>query len=403
MTIAQSPAVLQHALKAVTERLACEIARPLPSPPEWSHEEWLIATAVCAMHGISSLLALTLEWSGPIQWQDFLETQLIHTKARHVRLMRLLAQIESRFEQQGVAGIALKGAALHSLQVYAPGERPMADIDLLVKPTQAFETTRILEELGFKQASVSWKEAVFTPITETAPAQLGEGSHNDLKVEVHTRICERLPWKIVDITRSLSPTAERAGMNPYRSTATLMLHLLLHASGAMAFRWLRMINLHDIALLTRKMSAADWIELVQESERGNHLWWIYPPLKLLTAYYPDCVPSEVLLAANAHCQPALRRCYRKRILTDVSSSYLWVSAFPGIEWSRSAADLFTYLYRRIRPDREYLGLRRLAAQQQSASGRDWANLTQWRRILQWLRSRPIRASTLRVINAALAE
>ena len=123
----------------------------------------------------------------------------------------------------------------------------MADIDLLVKPADAARMARLLESLGFLQAYASWKERVFIPTVGRPVGGLGEHSNNDIKIELHEKICERLPWRITDVTDCIFPTQARPGVNAYPSTASLMIHLLLHAAGVMAFQGLRLLHLHDLA------------------------------------------------------------------------------------------------------------------------------------------------------------
>jgi hypothetical protein len=50
---------------------------------------------------------------------------------------------------RGVALVALKGAALHAQGIYSAGERPMADLDLLVSEDNMARATELLTELGF--------------------------------------------------------------------------------------------------------------------------------------------------------------------------------------------------------------------------------------------------------------
>ena len=126
-----------------------------------------------------------------------------------------------------LAAVALKGVALHAIGLYAVGERPMADIDLLVRPADAQRMARLLESLGFYEASASWKERVFTPLVEHAVGGLGEHSNNNVKIELHERICEKLPWRITDVTGCIFPSQAHPGVNAYPSTASLMIHLLL--------------------------------------------------------------------------------------------------------------------------------------------------------------------------------
>ena len=137
----------------------------------------------------------------------------------------------------------------------------MADVDLLVRPAEAQRTAVLLESLGFRQTGVTWKERVFTPVEGSASAELGEHAANNLKIELHERICERLPWHLTDVSEFVFPVQPQPGLNAYPSNGALMRHLLLHAAGAMAFQGLRILQLHDIALLAARMSDADWKEI----------------------------------------------------------------------------------------------------------------------------------------------
>jgi hypothetical protein len=89
---------------------------------------------------------------------------------------------------------------------------------------------------------------------------------------------------------------------------------------------------------------------------------------------------------------------------DVSYSYLWVKAFPGIEWSQSPLEMFQYGLSRIRPNKALLASRQMiAANQTWARYGDWPNMSQTRRVLRWLSSRQTRPATMHVIAAAFSE
>jgi hypothetical protein len=186
------PKALQAILRKITETLATELASPTEVAPSWSDYEWRIAQAVAAMHGASPLLSRRLRWRGPDGWVRFLAEQRSHTATRHARIEELLRLIDQHARNAGIAIVALKGVALHAMALYESGDRPMADIDLLVRPDDANSAVRMLEALGFHESSASWKERAFTPIVVRTPCGLGEHSSNDLKVELHERICERL-------------------------------------------------------------------------------------------------------------------------------------------------------------------------------------------------------------------
>jgi hypothetical protein len=387
----------------ITERLGRELASPSRTAPDWSDYEWTIARAVAAMHGISPLLSRSLRWQGPDAWTAFLAEQRIHTRSRHQRIQELLLSIDQKAIQAGVAVTALKGSALHELGLYEAGDRPMADVDLLVRPVDVERTSKMLTGLGFRQSAESWKERVFTPVEDTAAAELGEHEANDMKIELHQRICEKLPLHVTDVSDSIFPPEPTAGLNRYPSNASLMRHLLLHAAGSMAFQSLRILQLHDIALLAGRMIDRDWKDLVQPDPANARPWWAYPPLRLTSRYYETVAPASVLAALKDDCHVVLRSLGARKSLVDVSYSYLWVKAFPGIEWSRSIGESLHFAASRIRPDAMLLDKRKeLAASQTWAKRAEWSKMSQGRRMLRWLISRQTRPATMHAVTAAFS-
>jgi hypothetical protein len=395
---------LQAALTKITEALARELASPATAPPDWSELEWSLARAVSAMHGVSSLLGRTLCWRGPGQWAKFLEEQRAHVIGRHARIEQLLLRIDQSACEAGVPMMALKGAALHAIGLYEGGERPMADVDLLVQPQDAERSARVLESLGFRESGRSWKERVFTPLDGHAAGALGEHRDNDIKIELHERICERLPLHITDITNTVFASQGWPGLNGYPSSAALMAHLLLHAAGSMATQSLRLLQLHDLALLARRMTEADWDELLAQRSGGRGPWWALPPLELMLRYYRLPIPARVRSTLEFDCPWLLRWSPQRRTLSDVSYSHLWVDAFPGIEWSQSIRELLSYAGSRVRPDAQNLALRELnVTTQRWAADNQWASLSQARRILRWMTARQARPVTMHVLRAVLEQ
>jgi hypothetical protein len=392
---------LHPALTKITETLARELANSGSAAPDWSDYEWTIARAVAAMHGISPLLSRSLQWQGPRAWTAFLDQQRKHTRARQERIQALLRSIDEKARARGVAVTALKGAALHQMGLYEPGDRPMADVDLLVRPVDAEQAVALLVSLGFRQSAESWKERVFTPVDELPPADLGEHAANSLKIELHNRICEKLPLYVTDVSDRIFPATPSAGLNPYRSNGALMLHLLLHAAGSMAFQNLRVLQLHDIALLAQRLSVADWKEIAGSDTRCVRMWWAYPPLEMASRYYEDIIPARVLESLKEDCRFVLRASAARKSLIDVSNSYLWVRAFPGIEWSQSIGEMLGFAASRVRPSAYHLAQREeVAVSQTWAQESEWSRMSQGRRVLRWLASRQTRPAIMHVIKAA---
>jgi hypothetical protein len=356
------------------------------------------------MHGVSPLLSHTLRWRGPAGWVGFLEEQRAHTAKRHARIDDLLRRMDGRLRKAGIAAVALKGAALHAMDLYAIGDRPMADIDLLVRPADVDSAARTLESLGFCKGKKNWKDWVFNPIDDRAPDDLGEHADNTVKVELHERICERLPLRITDVSDLIFPKRSHSGLNAYPSKASLMIHLLLHAAGSMSTKALRLLQLHDLALLSSQMAESDWDELLGYSSRESRLWWAFPPLKLTSRYYASRIPERVLTALADECSYLLEKASKHAALYDVSYSYLWVDAFPAIAWSRSVRELIEYAANRVRPGAEHIVFRDHLANSQAWAMQDqWSRLSQSRRILRWITTRPTRPMTMHAVRAALAQ
>ncbi len=356
------PRVLQGVLRKITERLAGELASPTDAEPGWSAFEWQLARAVAALHGVSPLLASRLKWDGPPGWKSFLQAQRAHVAARQQHIGELLAQLDTRARAEEIAVVGLKGAALHALGLYRAGERPMADIDLLVQPQDCTRAARVLESLGFSESFSNWKHRVFLPEIRKTHADMGEHAQNYLKVELHERIAEILPLRATDVTECVFPRRPHPGLNAYPSNAALMIHLLIHAASAMAIRTLRLLQLHDIALVSSRMSGPDWDALVtHRGNTGEGPWWALPPLQMTARYYGAAVPANILAALSNHCHRTLRHISRHRSLSDASFSYPWIEAFPGIGWSRSIAEVLQYAASRIRPGEAHAAMDNVAA------------------------------------------
>jgi hypothetical protein len=398
------PVALEGILRKITEGLAKELGSPTQVAPDWSEFEWIVARAVAAMHGVSPLLSRALRWQGPAGWTGFLEEQRAHTAKRHVRIDDLLLRLDQRAREAGVAAVALKGVALHALGVYQAGDRPMADVDLLVRPADAHCTAKMLESLGYAEFYKTWKECVFTRVDDQNAASLGEHSNNGIKIELHERISEKLPLRITDVSEHVFPPQLQPGLNAYPSKASLMIHLLLHAAGAMASQSLRLLHLHDLARLSSQMTQDDWEAVLQAGERGRRPWWAFPPLNLTSRYFPSKIPGGVLIALAEECPYLLKRTSRRRTLYDVSHSYLWVDAFPGMEWSRSLREVLGYVASRVRPSANHIALRAHVAKTEAwVPESRWVHLSQNQRILRWITSRPTRPAPMHAVRTALAQ
>jgi hypothetical protein len=275
-----------------------------------------------------------------------------------------------------------------------------------VREADAGQAAALLLALGYREGTATWKHRSFEPVDGRSPvAVLGENAGAAIKVELHTSIRERLPVRTVDASQAVFPAAPQPGLNPYRCTAALLLHVLLHAAGAMTLRELRVLHLMDIKRLCGVMSTQDWDDFFRLAQTTSDptLWWAYPPLALANRYF-ECVPHAVTARVAGACPWLLRRAYRSRRITDVSISHLWIDAFPGMEWCGSAVEMARYVARRLVPSSGTLALRaEFAAAQPQVSGGDWAQTSQLRRMLRWTLARQARQATLHTVRASMAQ
>jgi hypothetical protein len=389
-------------LRVTTEALAHELAQARPGnpTPRWNDLQWRLAMAVAAVHGVSPLLSQFSQWEHA-GWQTFLSQQREHVELRHRRIVSLLQQLDAGARAAGIAIVPLKGTVLHGMGLYAPGERPMADIDLLVREGDADSVSLLLRELGYEESFAQWKHRAFKPVAGRPCFGLGEHRDTPINIEVHTRIQERLPVSTIDITARVFPRASAPGLNNYRSLGAFMSHLLLHASGNLCHRSARLLHLNDISLLATRMSADDW-NVLWGDKGDESAWWAFPTLQLVDRYYRHAIPAAVLEGARRDCPAWLRIMSKRQTLTALSCSELWLHALPGLEWSGNLSEAWRYLHRRLKPDAEAIKERADMIRTQAwLQEQDWVALAQRRRMFMWLTRSIPRMDTLYVIRAAL--
>jgi len=130
------------------------------------------------MQGISGLLANRLRWRGPPVWSGFLAAQLEQTRLRDALIGRVLAQIDAAARDTGIGCVALKGSALRALALYDPGERPMGDIDLLVRAADVPAIDAVMRSLDYVQSSVVERHTTYEPRSQAPTAAIGAiGEH----------------------------------------------------------------------------------------------------------------------------------------------------------------------------------------------------------------------------------
>jgi hypothetical protein len=167
---------------------------------------------------------------------------------------------------------------------------------------------------------------------------------------------------------------------------------------------LRLVQLHDIALLAARLAPGDWRELLAMCPNGGNLWWAAAPLMLAGRYYPRAIAPDLIAQLEAECPRLLVKLTRRQRLADVSWSNIRIEAFPGLEWSRTPREALKFMSSRIWPSREArLELKLGAAQIPGSRAIPWYGSSHATRILRWVFGRPPRVQTLLSVQAALAQ
>jgi len=395
-------------LREATERLARELAQPGTQAPDWSPVGWRMAMAAAVIHGIAGLLAERLRWQGPPIWQDFLAGQQHHMRRReqHIRDVLLRIDLEARRDRLPVIG--LKGSALLGLSLYARGSRPMADIDLLVRPGDRPQALRTLARIGYRPEVDTGRHLTLLPasyVPGTAP-HFGEHADHAVKIELHTRVAEPLPVREVDITARILGPATAPGLRPYPGLAALMRHLILHAAGNMRTHTLRLVQLHDLALMAERLTESDWRAVAggDGDDAGEAAWWALPPLCMAQRQFPLCAIDDHRLRTFARgCPPLLRRHARRASLTGLSVSRLFVPALPGLVWSRDPLEVLRLVRDRAWPGRVAIDRMRQARDSQAWVRDDaWSRRSRAARMAGWLLGAPASAAARFSVQQALA-
>ena len=397
-----STGAVRRALRETTERIAAELASPSSEAPDWSEFEWRVAMAVAVMHGVSALLAGRLRWQGAQVWNKFLAEQKEQGKLRLRRTRQLLSDIDAAAKLAQVPLVALKGSALLDLELYAAGERPMSDIDLLSFDRDMELAGRLIESIGFAEGLTTWREREYLPLDTSRERVFGEHIDNPVKIELHGRILEHLPVRDTVITEEIIQPDAKAGLNRYPSLGVLMRHLLLHAAGNMCFQGVRLIHLHDISVLAERLSVEDWRQALRVGFDRQRPWWMLPPLALVNKYFPGRIPTTVLSQSAALCPPLLRWVSMRYDLVHVSLSKLGTPLLPGLEWSGSVTEACTCIAARIYPGREVSAFNeKIASRQHAVLGSTWAGQTRFQRALRLALGQAQRPQTLYSIRQAL--
>jgi len=125
---------------------------PLDRPGAFAELDWGYILAAAGKQGIAPLLARWIGRGGdgvPGGVAERLDADYWVSHFRNRTLLQQLRRVAGAASEAGIPVMPLKGAALATRYYAAPALRPMADLDLLVRPADLPRMAAVLRELGY--------------------------------------------------------------------------------------------------------------------------------------------------------------------------------------------------------------------------------------------------------------
>jgi hypothetical protein len=279
------------------------------SVQEWDEQTWQAVEVAVLMHGVGpflhhSLSSSSLHTAWPESFRQHLAEQYQMNEARVRRLQEDLVAILRGASQAGIAVMPLKGSQL-SVQYYAlPALRPMADLDLLVRPADASGMASILMSLGYELVWKTGSEHKYVRGGGNAVVTLrGEHEDNPRPVDVHTALKKAIWFDVgsYDLTTYLWTCCRESEMLGERvvspAPGRFMVHLAAHANYHHVFQSGRLMHWLDLAHVVQQAPVVD----------PPDADWVYPVLRLAARGLPGWFAGVDLGTIAARTQPRLRR------------------------------------------------------------------------------------------------
>ncbi|MEZ4863079.1 MAG: nucleotidyltransferase family protein [Caldilineaceae bacterium] len=272
-----------------------------PQLAQSTSAEWDALLALARRQGVAPLLFARLKHRGwlaalPPACQAALEAAYYENCVRNLRLYQQLNAIITRLQQQGVAVLVLKGAALATTVYADPALRMMHDLDLLVDQAQLPRVCALLQELGYAFADETSLESDLLHRHHLPSLVKADGA---VAVEIHWRITppERYqplatgPLWARAMTTNLAGTACQT-LAPTDQLLYVCLHAAYHHSFQQGVRFLCDLD----AIVRRWGPALDWDSIQTQARQQGWRPGLYLTLYLAHTLLAAPIPQQVLHA-----------------------------------------------------------------------------------------------------------
>jgi hypothetical protein len=242
-------------LHRVCEVLADWLRGPRARDPGLGEDDWPALVAAARVHGLGPRLAPVLDGASwiPPDVASWIADEAELNRQRVELMCREGAEILDAAAGRGIDVLPLKGLALAA---WLPEirHRPMADLDLLVRPDHAAALRDLLRDLGYPDMVHKAKHDEYLRASGRRIATLEhEHPDNPRPVDVHRRCGEsfaRSPVDLTDLVWSSQVEATIGGVTAVvPRIETIWAHLVVHTAWQWWFGGGRMVQLLDLVEL----------------------------------------------------------------------------------------------------------------------------------------------------------
>lgn len=265
-------------------------------------QDWPRALRMAEREGATAALWRALRESAgvlPKEAAEFLRARTMMSDFRMVQLSQRLSETVAAFRERGVPLMLLKGAAVGAISDASFRERPMTDLDLLVRPADVARARDAVLAAGWHQTEDERLHTLLQGMHHQAP--FFDGRLPGLRLELHTALLP--PDHSFAISESDFWAAATPASAPFEGASVPSReHMLFHT--AVHYAWQHQMNFGTwrtlrSAAVVAQSPGFDWQSALDMAAHTKGLSSLYWTLRLSQRLAAIAIPPTVL----ARCAP----------------------------------------------------------------------------------------------------
>jgi hypothetical protein len=329
-----------------------------------SEADWDEVIELAQKHGVAPLLHRNLKARyADLQVPEAIQSRLRDTyRATGIRNTRIFAQLNGilkGFRAAGIDVVVLKGAHLAELVYEEVALRPMADVDLLVRPGDLRAATQLLRSMGYEQSGhdATRERAPQEPIPENMEVDAFR-KPGGLLLDLHYAIIIPKRMEKVEIAElwGRAQAVRIGGAEAYvLSPEDLLLHLCIHAAANHGFE-VTLLHLCDIpAVVDGYLDRIDWSVFWSRARAWGAERSVLVTLAVAERLLGWHRPEEIARGASLPPAPFDVVAVAERLLFEKGAAFGMSANLPRLWGDASVGEKAMLMLRRAFPSREEMG------------------------------------------------